>query len=127
MEVSGYSAEIGRMAGGVMNMVMRSGTNQYHGESSNTSATTSSTRAGFFDESKNSSCNRHQYGATLSRSRSDCRSLYNGHEQDILHVQLGELQADRRRDLHRARAVAAGAARRPFSKSFSITGSDPDK
>ncbi|MEZ5355457.1 MAG: carboxypeptidase regulatory-like domain-containing protein [Bryobacteraceae bacterium] len=31
MEVSGYSAEYGRMAGGVMNMVLRSGTNQFHG------------------------------------------------------------------------------------------------
>ena len=31
MEVAGYSAEIGRMAGGVLNMVMRSGTNALHG------------------------------------------------------------------------------------------------
>ncbi|MBI3207632.1 MAG: TonB-dependent receptor plug domain-containing protein [Candidatus Solibacter usitatus] len=31
MEVSGYSAEYGKMAGGVLNMVLRSGTNQYHG------------------------------------------------------------------------------------------------
>ncbi|MBL8176527.1 MAG: TonB-dependent receptor [Bryobacterales bacterium] len=31
MEVSGYSAEFGRQAGGVMNMVLRSGTNQIHG------------------------------------------------------------------------------------------------
>src|SRR5262249_27825473 len=29
MEVSGYSAEMGRMAGGVMNMVLRSGTNNH--------------------------------------------------------------------------------------------------
>lgn len=31
MEVSGFSAEYGRMAGGVVNVVLRSGTNQYHG------------------------------------------------------------------------------------------------
>jgi Outer membrane receptor proteins, mostly Fe transport len=31
MEVGGYSAEYGKMAGGIMNMVLRSGTNQYHG------------------------------------------------------------------------------------------------
>ena len=31
MEVSGYSAEYGKMAGGVLNMVLRSGTNQLHG------------------------------------------------------------------------------------------------
>ncbi|MBI3683704.1 MAG: TonB-dependent receptor [Acidobacteria bacterium] len=31
MEVSGYSAEYGKMAGGILNMVLRSGTNQFHG------------------------------------------------------------------------------------------------
>jgi len=31
METSGYSAEYGRMAGGILNMSLRSGTNQFHG------------------------------------------------------------------------------------------------
>jgi hypothetical protein len=31
MEVSGYSAEYGKMAGGILNMVLKSGTNSYHG------------------------------------------------------------------------------------------------
>jgi hypothetical protein len=31
METSGFSVEYGRMAGGVMNMTLRSGTNSYHG------------------------------------------------------------------------------------------------
>ena len=31
MEVSGYSAECGRMAGGILNMSLRSGTNALHG------------------------------------------------------------------------------------------------
>ena len=31
METSGYSAEYGKMAGGILNMTLRSGTNQYHG------------------------------------------------------------------------------------------------
>ncbi|MCB9383505.1 MAG: TonB-dependent receptor [Bryobacterales bacterium] len=31
MEVSGYSAEYGRMAGGILNMAIRSGTNEFHG------------------------------------------------------------------------------------------------
>jgi hypothetical protein len=31
MEVSGFSAEYGKMAGGIINMVLRSGTNQFHG------------------------------------------------------------------------------------------------
>jgi Carboxypeptidase regulatory-like domain/TonB-dependent Receptor Plug Domain len=54
MEVSGYSAEYGKTAGAVLNMVLRSGTNQYHGSLfANTCATMSSkparssTRASF--------------------------------------------------------------------------------
>ena len=31
MQTNNFSAEYGRMAGGVMNMVLKSGTNQYHG------------------------------------------------------------------------------------------------
>jgi hypothetical protein len=31
MEVSGFSAEYGKMAGGILNMVLKSGTNSYHG------------------------------------------------------------------------------------------------
>ena len=31
MEVSGYSAEYGKMAGGILNMVLKSGANAYHG------------------------------------------------------------------------------------------------
>ena len=31
MEVGGFSAEYGRMAGGILNMTLKSGTNQYHG------------------------------------------------------------------------------------------------
>ena len=31
METSGFSAEYGKMAGGVMNMVLKTGTNAYHG------------------------------------------------------------------------------------------------
>ncbi len=31
MEVSGFSAEYGKMAGGVLNMVLKSGTNNWHG------------------------------------------------------------------------------------------------
>jgi hypothetical protein len=31
MEVSGYSAEYGKMAGGILNMVLKSGTNSWHG------------------------------------------------------------------------------------------------
>ena len=64
MEVSGYSAEIGRMAGGVMNMVLRSGTNQYHGDIFYYVRNNVIDARSFFDVEK-LKLNRHQYGATF--------------------------------------------------------------
>src|SRR5262249_24033292 len=64
MEVSGYSAEMGRMAGGVMNMVLRSGTNNYHGDVFYYVRNNVIDARAFFDEEK-LKLNRHQYGATL--------------------------------------------------------------
>ena len=64
MEVSGYSAEMGRMAGGVMNMVLRSGTNQYHGDVFYYVRNNLIDARAFFNEQK-LKLNRHQYGATL--------------------------------------------------------------
>jgi hypothetical protein len=52
MEVSGYSAEMGRMAGGVMNMVMRSGTNQVHGDVFTYARNDILDARGFFDHGK---------------------------------------------------------------------------
>ena len=92
MEVSGYSAEIGRMAGGVLNMVMRSGTNQYHGDVFEYIRNNVIDARGFFDRDKNP-LHRNQYGAMLSRSRPPPETLQRP-QPDFLHVQLGELQAD---------------------------------
>jgi Carboxypeptidase regulatory-like domain/TonB dependent receptor-like, beta-barrel/TonB-dependent Receptor Plug Domain len=64
MEVSGYSAEMGRMAGGVMNMVLRSGTNNYHGDVFYYVRNNVIDARAFFDEEK-LKLNRHQYGATF--------------------------------------------------------------
>ncbi len=64
MEVSGYSAEYGRMAGGVLNMVMRSGTNQYHGDIFEYVRNNIMDARAFFDTEK-LKLNRHQFGATL--------------------------------------------------------------
>src|SRR4029453_325304 len=63
MEVSGYSAEMGRMAGGVMNMVLRSGTNNYHGDVFYYVRNNVIDARAFFDQEKQK-LNRHQFGAT---------------------------------------------------------------
>ncbi len=64
MEVSGYSAEIGRMAGGVLNMVMRSGTNRFHGDLFEFARNSVIDSRSFFDPEKQK-LNRHQFGGTL--------------------------------------------------------------
>ena len=64
MEVSGFSAENGRMAGGVMNMVVRSGTNQFHGDVFEYLRNDKFDARAFFDQQK-LPLRRNQYGATL--------------------------------------------------------------
>ncbi|MBI1354924.1 MAG: TonB-dependent receptor plug domain-containing protein [Acidobacteria bacterium] len=53
MEVSGYSAEYGRMAGGVMNMALRSGTNEFHGNINYFLRNDANDARGFFEANKN--------------------------------------------------------------------------
>ena len=64
MEVSGFSAENGRMAGGVMNMVIRSGTNQFHGDVFEYIRNNIFDARSFFDQQKQP-LRRNQFGATL--------------------------------------------------------------
>ncbi len=64
MEVSGFSAENGRMAGGVMNMVIRSGTNQFHGDAFEYVRNSLFDARSFFDQRK-LPLRRNQYGTTL--------------------------------------------------------------
>jgi len=64
MEVSGFAAENGRMAGGVMNMVIRSGTNQFHGELFSFVRNSIFDARAFFDEKK-LPLRRNQYGITF--------------------------------------------------------------
>ena len=64
MEVSGYSAEYGRMAGGILNMVLRSGTNDLHGDIFYYVRNNLIDARSFFDIEKQK-LNRHNFGATL--------------------------------------------------------------
>ncbi|MBI3680945.1 MAG: TonB-dependent receptor [Acidobacteria bacterium] len=79
MEVSGYSAEVGRMAGGVLNMVMRSGTNQYHGDIFHYVRNNLIDSRSFFDVEKQK-LNRHQFGATF-HGPVWLPKLYDGHNK----------------------------------------------
>ncbi|MFN7937010.1 MAG: carboxypeptidase regulatory-like domain-containing protein [Bryobacteraceae bacterium] len=65
MEVSGYSAEFGRQAGGVMNMVLRSGTNQFHGNLNYYLRNDLLDARGFFETNK-IILRQHQFAATLA-------------------------------------------------------------
>jgi len=64
MEVSGFSAENGRMAGGVINMALRSGTNQLHGTLFHYIRNDIFDARAFFDPGKQP-LRRNQYGGTL--------------------------------------------------------------
>lgn len=79
MEVSGFSAETGRMAGGVINMVLKSGTNKYHGDVFEYIRNDIFDARTFFDVTKQP-LRRNQYGATLS-GPVRIPKLYNGRDR----------------------------------------------
>ena len=79
MEVAGYSAEYGKMAGGILNMVLRSGTNQYHG------ALFEYFRNNVFDakayfSTDNLGLHQNQFGGTVMGPLS-IPKIYNGHDR----------------------------------------------
>ena len=65
MEVSGYSAEYGRMAGGILNMSLRSGTNGMHGNISYFLRNDALDARGFFDADK-TRLNQNQFSVTAT-------------------------------------------------------------
>ncbi len=65
MEVSGYSAEYGRMAGGILNMVLRSGTNKFHGNVNYFVRNDLLDARGFFERDK-TILRQHQFAGTMT-------------------------------------------------------------
>lgn len=65
VQTSGYSAEYGRLAGGVVNMALKSGGNQFHGSAFEFVRNDLLDARNFFDAGK-SKLRRNQFGATLS-------------------------------------------------------------
>ena len=65
MEVGGFSAEYGRMAGGILNMTLKSGTNQYHGTLFEYFRNDVFDARSFFD-SRRLALHQNQFGGTIS-------------------------------------------------------------
>src|ERR1022692_450764 len=79
MEVGGFSAEYGKMAGGILNMVLKSGTNSYHG------ALFEYFRNDFFDarayfDTSLLPFHQNQWGGVVTGPLS-IPKLYNGHDR----------------------------------------------
>jgi hypothetical protein len=79
MEVSGYSAEYGRMAGGILNMALRSGTNQFHGDLFEYLRNDIFDARAFFDTEK-LPLRRNQFGATVGGPLV-VPKIYDGHSR----------------------------------------------
>ena len=79
MEVSGYSAEYGKMAGGILNMVLRSGTNQVHGSLFEYFRNDLFDSRGYFDAQR-LPLHQNQFGGTIT-GPVVIPKLYNGHDK----------------------------------------------
>ena len=109
MITSGFAAEHGRYAGGVLSVVLKSGGNRFRGSrSTSTSAMTSSMRRNFFDLEK-SKLRRNQFGATAS-GPVILPKLYNGRNRTFFLASWESLrQIIRRQDARGNRASARDA------------------
>ncbi len=79
MEVSGYSAEYGKMAGGVLNMSLKSGSNQVHGTIFEYLRNDKFDSRGYFD-SERLGLHQNQFGGTIS-GPIRIPKVYNGHDR----------------------------------------------
>lgn len=84
METSGFSAQYGKMAGGVMNMVLKSGTNKLHGTLFEFVRHEMFDARSFFDPVK-LPLHRNQYGATIT-GPVVLPKLYDGHDRTFFMV-----------------------------------------
>ena len=104
MQVSGYSAEYGRLAGGVMNLALKSGTNQLHGSLFEFLRNDVFDARNFFDVEK-SKLRRNQFGGALNgpvyipkvydgRNRTFFLGSWESYRQVIGVNQLGRVPSD---------------------------------
>jgi hypothetical protein len=81
MEVSGYSAEYGKMAGGILNMVLKSGSNGYHGTAFEYLRNDFFDAKAYFDNEK-LPFKQNQFGGVFSGPIS-LPKLYNGRDRSF--------------------------------------------
>ncbi|MBN8732911.1 MAG: TonB-dependent receptor [Acidobacteria bacterium] len=97
MEVSGYSAEYGKFAGGILNMVLKSGTNQTHGTLFHYIRNDKFDARGFFEGDKNK-LRRNQFGATVNgpifRNKTFYLASFEGYTQILENTRLGRTIPD---------------------------------
>jgi hypothetical protein len=79
METSGYSAEYGKMAGGILNMVLKTGTNAYHGSGFEYFRNDFFDSKGYFDTHR-LPFHQNQFGGVIGGPLS-IPKLYNGHDR----------------------------------------------
>jgi hypothetical protein len=92
VEVAGYSAEYGKFAGGILNMVLRSGTNDVHGDINYFVRNDLADARAFFEEKKHV-LRRNQGAATVAgpirRDRTFFMASYEGYAQILENTRLG--------------------------------------
>ena len=81
METSGFSAEYGKMAGGVMNMVLKSGANAWHGNAFEYFRNDFFDSKGYFDPTR-LGFHQNQFGGLISGPIS-IPKMYNGHDRSF--------------------------------------------
>ena len=125
MEVSGFSAENGRMAGGVMNMVIRSGTNQFHGDIFEYLRNDIFDARAFFDTQK-LPLRRNQYGATLHgpirRDKTFFMLSWEGMREVLGQSAIGNVPTELQRQGDFSQSVVPVTGARLFLKDPLITG-----
>ncbi len=90
MEVSGYSAEYGKMAGGILNMVLKSGTNSYHGTLFEYFRNDVFDARAYFDVAK-LPFHQNQWGGVIQGPLS-IPKLYNGHDRTFFMFSIESLR-----------------------------------
>jgi hypothetical protein len=119
LQTSGYSAEYGRLAGGVVNMVLRSGTNQIHGSLFEFVRNDLFDARNFFDAAK-SELRRNQFGGTVGGPLT-IPKIYNGRDRTFF---LGSWESYRQVQGSNSIGIVPTALERQgnFSQSFDATG-----
>jgi hypothetical protein len=98
VEVSGFSAEYGKFAGGVINLALRSGTNAFHGDVNYHLRNDAFDARAFFEKDKHH-LRRNQFAGTLAgpirRDKLFFMMSYEGYRQSLENTRLGRVPTAR--------------------------------